>query len=127
MAINNIDIYMKNLWDFDFLKGCFGNTKGRPSDIDAIVEWHGQFLVIEMKSRGARIPQGQAIMFQSMADMENFTVLILWGKPSEAVAMRVWGEDKKDADNKDVRKFVSEWFKAASEKKRVNRKQTIEI
>jgi hypothetical protein len=79
-------------WDCS-VKGCF-NIKKRPkievfakcfpgkiamSDIDAIVEIGGNFMLLEWKSDGVGLKHGQRIMFERMTKHENFFVLLVEG------------------------------------------------
>lgn len=50
------------------------------TDLDGIVEVNGRFLVIEWK-HSRHIPQGQLILFQQLAALPQFTVIVLVGKP----------------------------------------------
>lgn len=49
------------------------------SDIDAITEVAGNFLVVEWKSRPGPLPTGQHIMFQRMTKSGQFSVLCAAG------------------------------------------------
>ncbi len=79
-------------WDCE-KRGCF-NLKCRPkieefadclpgkiafSDIDAITEVGGRFLLLEWKSHDGEIPTGQRIMYERMTRLEGFTVVVVAG------------------------------------------------
>lgn len=46
------------LFDWDFLKPAFGQTKIEPMDFDAVVERRGHVLIFETKGAGALLKQG---------------------------------------------------------------------
>jgi len=113
MSIRNMDSYIKNLWDWKVLNGCFGDSKTAVSDIDGIIERHGQFLVIEAKSAGKDIPMGQSILLSALAKLDAFKVLIVWGEPGHVVAMARWPGSMFDATNETFRSEVAAWYKKA--------------
>ena len=55
---------------------------GRIGDVDGIIERNGHTLIIEVKTRGVRIPKGQKIMYESLRKQKN-SVIILWYEPSQ--------------------------------------------
>ena len=109
MTIRNMDTYIKNLWDFGFIERELPG-KCAVSDLDGVIERNGQFLVIETKSPGAKVPMGQAIMFSALQKLDSFTVVVIYGKPEHVEKMRVWPEQSKMAGNVEFLKFVSEWW-----------------
>lgn len=113
MTINNPTEYVNNLWDWSILDGCFGQTKIAPTDIDGITERNGRFLLIETKSLGVPIPNGQSILFDNLI-AKGFTVLVIWGKANEPEKLQIWGLKKPyRADINELRSIVSQWFKWA--------------
>lgn len=47
----------------------FGDAKIHPTDIDAILEFDNQYLIIfEVKKRGVDTPTGQRLLFERLAD-----------------------------------------------------------
>lgn len=116
MSIRNMDSYMRNLWDWGMLRGCFGSSKAAVSDIDGIIERRGRFLVIEAKSEGKAVPMGQSIMFSALAKIDQFTVVVVWGKPGHVVKMQEWPAAAVAADNAGFRKLVSNWYRRANSK-----------
>ena len=108
---------MRTKYDFDFaiLAGCFGDTKISPTDIDLLVERKNKFLVIEFKSDGAKVPNGQRWSLEALSRIGGFTVLIVWGHPpSEITAYEVVGRVGKESHSSDdLRSFVSRWFEYA--------------
>jgi len=119
MTIHSPDLYCAALWDWGFLDDCFPGTRTRVSDIDGIVERKGRFLVIEAKGVNTRIPTGQLIMFEAMAN-KGMTVLIVWGNPNEPEQMQIWyphrpyAEPAVPASVDDIRDVVRRWFNWAS-------------
>jgi hypothetical protein len=46
-----------------------GNSKIHPSDIDAVLEFDNKFLILfEVKLKGVKVPFGQRLLFQRIAD-----------------------------------------------------------
>lgn len=80
MTIEDPQRFLDGVWDWAILKGCFGDTKIMPTDVDGLVERNGLFLVLETKQSGAEVPQGQLITFQQLAKTGKFTIFIIWGK-----------------------------------------------
>jgi len=112
MTIRNRDHYMDSIWDWAILSSCFGRLKIAVSDIDGIIERHGQFLVIESKSMHAPIPVGQSIMFDHMTKMDNFKVVVIWGDALTGTVtnLREWGKETISATTDDFRQLVKEWW-----------------
>lgn len=50
------------------------------SNIDFIIERHGEFLVVEFKGKYEKLPEGQRILLKALARMPNFTVLLYSGE-----------------------------------------------
>jgi len=121
MSIFDADKYRTVFHDFDFLKGCFGKSRIMPSDIDGIVERNGNFLVMEFKPSGKKLPIGQSITFRKLAQLPKFTVVVIWHipcemhEPKEPVSMQVFPEkDIISADVDTVRVFVKNWWEVAN-------------
>ena len=68
------------VFDWTWTQGCFGDTKIKPMDVDAIVERKGQFLVFETKNIGVPIPAGQMFTLEALHRLDVFTILIIYGK-----------------------------------------------
>lgn len=111
--IRNEDYYMDGIWDWSILRGCFGQTKIEPTDIDGCIERHGHKLFIETKQPGTDMPLGQSITLDSMT-MDGHTVIVVWGKKNHPERIRVitpFGqEDLEQADLETFRGIVSRWF-----------------
>lgn len=94
MSINNLDRYMKSLWDWGFLDGCFGNTRSRVGDVDGILSHCGEILLLEGKPMvcAPEIGQrwindrarnnGQARLWADLAG-RGITVMVLWGEAED--------------------------------------------
>lgn len=110
MSIRNIDSFVKNLWDWKILDGCFGKSRISPTDIDGLVERRGKFLMLEGKSLGKDVPTGQQIMFNNLVKTGVFTIIIVWGDPNAPETIQVWGKEKVVADISIFRKEVEKWY-----------------
>jgi hypothetical protein len=113
VTIRNIDNFVDSLWDWGFLDDCFGGTRIKVSDLDGIVERHGNVLILETKSPGAPIPKGQEILFNTLTSQSGFTVLVIWGDANKPVEAQVWGRPRVPADEKRIKDFVASWYKRA--------------
>jgi hypothetical protein len=103
--------YAERAWDWGFLNGCFARPRIRPTDLDGIVEQNGRFLVLEAKPAGASIDEnsGQGRLLTALAALPGFTVLVLYGEPSEPVAMQNWPGQRISATAEDARRFARDW------------------
>ena len=120
MSIRNWGAFIKSLWDWTFLEGCFGSSKVSPSDIDGVVEHYGAVLFIETKMPGATIPQGQQLLFDALANLPHCFVLVIWGidnVPQQAQLWKHW-DSPRLADVDSVRRVFSEWWLYAEKKGR---------
>ena len=118
MTINNWEAYRKSIWDWAFLKPCFGNSGIEPTDIDGFAERKQQFLVLETKKPGVAMPEGQALAFTRLVETGYVTVITIWGKPGKPEQMSVWQPGDmaapQEADEAAVKREVSEWYKRAN-------------
>jgi hypothetical protein len=114
MTIRDAQKFVDTLWDWGCLDGCFGDTKIAATDIDGMIERHGEFLVIETKSVGQDIPKGQHIFYDRLAGKPGFTVLIVWGDPGKPQEIMFWGRRRYAADLGGLRRAVSAWFDYAN-------------
>lgn len=92
MTINSIDKFMRSLpaafdgvFNWDYLLPAFKGSKIEPTDIDAVVERKGQFLIFETKDIGKKIPLGQAITMRELLKLnhirkQTFTIYCIEGK-----------------------------------------------
>ena len=121
MTIRNSEHFLSQIWDWGFLDDCFGKTKIKVSDIEGIVERHGNFLVIECKSHNASVPKGQQIMHDNMVKTGLFIVLLIWGEPNKPERLQIlWnsaGQIKQKkispASLNDIHDLVCRWFNYA--------------
>jgi hypothetical protein len=116
MTIHNAETFVSKLWDWGCLDGCFGETKIAATDIDGMIERNGEFLVIETKTEGQDIPQGQRIFYDRLASKSGFTVMIVWGDPGIPSEIQFWGRQKYRADLDALRRAVAAWFDYANGK-----------
>lgn len=119
MTINNPEEYLSNIWDWSILRGCFGETRIEPTDIDGFVERNGKFLAIETKSPGVEIKTGQMITFKRLIDTGCFTVALVWGEPGKPEKITLMTSqttlEYDHANLEQLRKIVSQWFKYANQ------------
>lgn len=118
MTINNADLYMRGVWDWAILDGCFGETRIKPTDIDGCVERNGHALILETKQPGANIPTGQKIMFSNMAKTGFASVIVIWGDTNSPQEMMLFHgetiEDRRPVTLDGLRERVSKWFEWAN-------------
>lgn len=119
MTIHNWDEYKSNLWDWGILRGCFGDTKIEPTDIDGFVERNGKFLVIETKAPGVEIKTGQMITFKRLIETGRFTVMIVWGEADSPQQIKLITSkatrEYPDASLETMKTLVSKWFAWANQ------------
>jgi len=109
--------YAKRLWDWTPFNDCF-NYGIRISDVDGIVERKGRFLILEGKPPDKPLSKGQRILFERLARLEGFTVIIIRGyPPRDVIGWQVIGKGNYDGGLDDLRKFVRRWFEWADDQK----------
>jgi len=121
--------YAKRLWDWTPLNACFPRSI-RLTDVDGAVEIGGEFLEIEGKPPGGKIPDGQAYyLWRKVA--KGIRVVILEGTPPrEVVGWRVLHNRRKSlwpgggwtfrpypGNYDDFVRFVRRWALLASGKR----------
>ncbi len=127
------DIQYKNIYhDYDMFQNCFGTTNIMPTDIDGVVERHGNFLIMEFKPEGKPLSKGQHILYYQLSLLNKFTVIILYHETREDFhdSIKVTGMEQypicrhdrydtygnyisnklKKVNNEDVINFVTNWF-----------------
>lgn len=114
VTIRNAEAYAASQWDWACLRGCFGETKIEPTDIDGFVERNARFLVIETKMPGVPVKFGQELTFKRLVETGRFTVLVIWGHagyPEKArLITRQMDKPYEFADMDVIRNIVSQWF-----------------
>lgn len=126
MTIQNPQAYLDNIWDWAILDGCFGDTKIMPTDIDGFVERNGHFLLIETKSPGVGVKEGQGRTFQGLVNSGLFTCMVVWGRKDKPEKVKVMAPNTDKmfdpCDLAGFRKLIAHWYKTAdaSQKGRVN-------
>jgi hypothetical protein len=114
MTIENPQRFMAGIWDWGCLRGCFGDTRIEPTDIDGLVERKGHFLLLETKAPTAQIKGGQEIMFQALRATKRFTVLVIWGDAGQPQRGKLYCVDAVsrifDCDLQTLRAIVAYWF-----------------
>ena len=119
MTIQNPEAYVAGQWNWGILKGCFGQTKIEPTDIDGFVERKGKFLLLETKAPSVELKDGQRFTYEALWQTRLVTIIIIWGKTNIPEAIEIWTQHKKmprePADLKRLRSVVTAWFKWADE------------
>jgi hypothetical protein len=75
--------------DFTTFNGCFKKNVGM-SDIDGVTERKGHFLFLEKKYPGAKVPEGQTILLESLSRYPQNTVVVFWGDESKPERVELW-------------------------------------
>lgn len=117
MTIRNPEKYVQSIIDWKILNGCFGNTKIQVSDLDGIVERHGNILLLEHKNNGVPVPTGQAIVIQAIIQ-QGHTAIVMWGEPSAPTKFQYFTKKSPngivvEGDLDWLRSFVAKWFQYA--------------
>jgi hypothetical protein len=115
------------LFEWNFLLPAFVGSKITPTDIDAVVERKGKFLLFETKSPGKKVEAGQIIMLENLLKLGRGSIFlfILYGKINTEISqMEIWSLNKInnsikkseyfDCDSEFVLEKVSSWFKWAN-------------
>jgi hypothetical protein len=114
MTINNQEAFIDSLWDWGILRGCFGDTKIAPTDIDGLVERRGKFLVLEAKGEGVHVKQGQGLTLEALCRTGLFTVIIVWGDKNKPTRLQRWDKagpgTPRPCDLVVFRQEVASWF-----------------
>lgn len=107
--------------DWSWMQACWANQNDKPMDFDAVKERNGEFLVVETKNIGARVPLGQTIAFQRLHAQGNWAVMLVWGKlhpeygefwfPNKAIKQAFTGIEQAQG-------LVRRWFLWADQKPR---------
>ena len=117
MTVNNPEAYLAGVWDWGILRGCFGETKIEPTDVDGLVERKGRFLLIEAKDSTADLKQGQRITLEALHKTGVFTIVIVWGPTDCPERIELWTRkgrfNYESADLAKLRDIVSQWFRWA--------------
>lgn len=116
MAINNLESYVRGLWNWDFLNDVF-RYGCRMTDIDGMTERRENFLFAETKRSGVAVPVGQARALRALATRGS-TILTIWGepnKPEECAIMRPTDHcmslsKRFPCDEKKLQRIGREWF-----------------
>jgi hypothetical protein len=113
MTINDPEAYVASLWDWGPFDECFGDSRIKITDVDGMVEHHGQFLLIETKLPGVVIPEGQRILFDHLVSDGRWRVLIIWGHPGVPEHIQLWGHNTIATDLTRVKRIISRWYRYA--------------
>jgi len=119
--LNSKPANFDGVFDWSWTEGCFGMTKIKPSDVDAIIERHGNFLLMETKHPRVDIPDGQMLTIKALYKLGCFTIMLIWGK-MEPEYFQVWYPPHICTTPKDyrgvekAREVVSRWYEYADKK-----------
>ena len=89
MTIRSEEAFLKGLWDWAILDGCFGQTRIKPTDVDGLIERHGCFLFLEAKADGKEVSQGQNITFRQLSRQPRTFVIAFNGNREERTISRI--------------------------------------
>ena len=134
-TIRNPDLFFKNLsagndgvFDWEWLNEAFKPSKITLTDLDAIVERNGQFLVIETKSSN-HLPQGQKILLEQLVRKGSFTIFYVVGKNKDNISfLEIWGLDKKSniikyksqkPSGAELFRLVKRWYAMVEDHKKI--------
>ncbi len=107
-------------WDWNWLVelGAFEGTKISPTDIDACVERHGNFLIFETKKPDEELSLGQDITLKALSKKPGFTVILIRGEEScpQSYSVCLHGEWQESIETSrgDFAKRVKRWFHKVS-------------
>jgi hypothetical protein len=108
------DAPLKARWDWGWLQGCFGSTKISASDIDAIWERHGHFLLFEVKRPDEALPAGQLLLLRALSAFGVTEVYLVRGErndPQTVQKITPGGLGELQYASKDgIRAIVAAWF-----------------
>ena len=108
--------YAKRLWDWTGLNECFDRGI-RLTDIDGFVEVGNKFLFLEGKPPGAIMRRGQRLALERLAQLPNFTVIVLEGNPPFDIhGWQVIGKKRYAGDSEAFKNFIRKWFEYADKK-----------
>ena len=116
MTIRNKDAFMRGLWDWKVLDGCFGDTNIHPMDVDGMVERRRHFLALEAKPPGGTLTRGQEITFMQLSRQPRTNCVVFYGDPLEETVERITvmtnGIQREEVDPslETLRTFVSLWY-----------------
>jgi hypothetical protein len=103
MTIRNPEAFVRGLWDWAILDGCFGSTKILPTDIDGCIERNRQILILETKA--------------SSASTGYTTVFVIWGDTNNPEELMVFHkgiiQPKHSISLTELKRRVTNWYKWA--------------
>lgn len=92
--IRDMQKFVSAICDWGPLNDCF-QGKVRISDIDGMVERNGFFVFLEQKGAQMQIPVGQDIALSRLAQIQQFTVLIIFGNLDQEHGLEIRRGGKK--------------------------------
>jgi hypothetical protein len=113
--IRDMQKFVSAICDWGPLNDCF-QGKVRISDIDGIVERNGFFVFLEQKGAQMQIPVGQDILLSRLAQIPQFTVLIIFGNLDQEHGLEIRRGGKKWQFRSDLdvlKRCLASWDKGA--------------
>lgn len=103
---------------WDFLKGAFPVANVNPTDVDLAYTYRGQFLFMEGKRPGQRIPRGQHHFFDELDKFPEFTIIHFEGhQPDDVHRFTKWNSSVWiPGDAWAVRALVAQWKDVVDER-----------
>lgn len=91
---------------WDFLRPAWGTTRIEPTDVDAMVERYGAFLLFETKEPGVPIPEGQRRAFEQLLRLPQFTIIHCAKDPRQINEFEIWTRGKRTHVSGDAETLV---------------------
>ena len=100
----------------DLFDGC---AKCGFTDMDAIAERNGLFLVVEMKKPTESVTIGQKILLKNMAKIKEFTVIVRWGTRGNTKAIWIPHVLKRPVvcTEDEFRAIIKQWWTDANQRR----------
>jgi hypothetical protein len=121
VTIRDTDAFLRGLFDWGMLDGCWGGTRISPTDVDGLAERRRHFLIFEGKGPDGYWSRGQDIALAALQRPRSFTVIRLRGEPplGPIYEMAVLGPHRNTnglvaAGLDDLRNEVRDWFEWAN-------------
>lgn len=108
--INNPTAHANSFWSFEMFDSVLPGREGF-TDLDGITEKNGNFLVLEFKIEGAPIPKGQRILFDALAALPQFNVIVVWGPTDYPKQAMIWGHHDfpVECDKDRLQSWIRRW------------------
>lgn len=123
--IRSAEKFLAGRWDWTILEGCLGQGKITPTDLDALIERHQHYLLIECKPPNGPVPLAQQILFDALTRDPRWTILVLRGdsglvlapdrsivrvRPPSIHSIQVWPSPAVASSVEGLRRTVAAWY-----------------